>query len=143
LVQERPDVGERCDSVEPCVYLLPREPIQRRRKIDILASGELRVEACTQFQQCGDAALYIHRSCGRLESAADHLEQRRFSAAVTTNDADRLASGHLECYILDCPKLTVVARRHPIDDPSQPRHDHLLEAILWSVVDPIALRQPA
>ena len=62
-----------------------------RRELDVLAAGELRIEARPELEDRGDAPMRDHRSRRRLQRAGDQLQERRLSRAVASENADRLA----------------------------------------------------
>ena len=60
-----------------------------------------------QFQQRGHAPAGHHPAGGRLEDAADHLEQRAFAAAVRPHQTDHLAALHAERDVPQRPEIGV------------------------------------
>ena len=103
------DVGEARDVVEARVDLVAAEAEDRGVEIDVLAPGELRVEAGAELEQRGDAAVDLDRARGGLQRAADDLQQRRLARAVAADDADRLAAPHLERDAVQRREIAVVA----------------------------------
>ena len=61
-------------------------------EVDVLAAGELGVEAGADFEQAADAAAEVDAAGGRLGDAAEDFEQRDLAGAVAADDADDLAA---------------------------------------------------
>ena len=59
-------------------------------QIDVLASGELGVEAGAELEQRSDSALHGNRPGRRLDDPGDEPEQRRLARAVAADQADCL-----------------------------------------------------
>jgi hypothetical protein len=76
LVEVFLDTGERDDLVEPSVDLLLRHPEQGPVQIDVLASGQLGVEAGSDLEESADAAGKVHVAGRRLCELGEDLEQR-------------------------------------------------------------------
>ena len=58
---------------------------------DVLAAGQLVVEAGAELEDRRDPPAHRDRSAGRAEDPRDHLEQRALAGAVVADDADGLA----------------------------------------------------
>ncbi|MCY1410969.1 hypothetical protein D9M71_263490 [compost metagenome] len=70
------------------IDLFRAEAHQASGVIDVLAACQFRIETHAQFENCGDAAVYLDGPLGGLEGAGDHLQQGRFAGAILTNDAN-------------------------------------------------------
>ncbi len=85
------DLGEGDDLVEPFADLAPAEPLDRPVEEEVLAAGEVGVEARPELEERADAAGGLDRPAGRLDDPGDDAEQRRLPRAVPADQADRLA----------------------------------------------------
>jgi hypothetical protein len=115
LVHVVADVGEGLDLRHQGGDLLDRHAEQLAGHVDVLATGEIRMEAHAQFEQGGDAAFHVDAAGGRLGGPGDQLEQGALAGAVDADQADRLARGDAEADVLQHP-LELVARaagQHP------------------------------
>ena len=63
----------------------------RRVQVDVLAPGEVGVEARADLDQPGDAAAGEHLPLYRVRAPRDQLEQGRLARAVVAEDGDGLA----------------------------------------------------
>ena len=108
-VDERLDLGERDDLVEvpPDLRLLHAE--DSAVEIDVLASGQLRVEAGSHLEQRADPTVDDGGALGRLGDAREDLEQRRLPRAVPADDPDDVTFGDVERDISQSPDAS--ARR--------------------------------
>ena len=95
-VHEVLEPGEGDDLVEPGADLGAGEAQQHAVDVDVLAPGHLRVEAGTQLQQGGDAAVGLDLAAGRRQHAGDDLQQGALAAAVQADDPQRLAAVQFE-----------------------------------------------
>ncbi len=75
LIDVVADVGESGDAVEALGDLGVREAINSAIEIDIFAAGEFGVEARTEFEEGGDAAVGFDFAFGCGQGAADQLEE--------------------------------------------------------------------
>ena len=87
-VDELLQLGEVHDGVEDLVHVALGHAQQRTVEVDVLPAGQVLLEAGSQLQQPGQLAPHGHLSRGRLEHAADALEQGRLARAVAAQDAD-------------------------------------------------------
>ena len=76
--------------------------------VNIFAPGEFRIEARAEFQQCCDAAIRLNAAAAWIKRATDHLQQGRFTAAITPDDANGFAFFDLKRNIFERPKFTKV-----------------------------------
>ena len=60
------------------------------------------MEAGSELDERGHAAVHAHAAAGRLEDSGDEFEQRRFTGAVTADDAERFAAIDGERHIAHC-----------------------------------------
>jgi hypothetical protein len=77
----------------------------------------------------------------RVESSADHLQQSGLAAAISPNDANRLALPNLERYVPEGPELSIVLPPIKSNQTASTRQDELLESITRVVIDVITLAQ--
>jgi hypothetical protein len=92
LFDEVADVGEGGDFIEAPGHLRAGQAIDRAIEKNVLAAGELGVEAGAELEEGGDAAVDVERTGGDGERAGDELEQSGFAGAVATDDAGGLAA---------------------------------------------------
>ena len=102
------DIGEGGDGIETLVDFFTAQPEHGAVHIDVLTPAELRIEARAQFQQRGDAPMGLDTAARRIQRAADHLQQRGFTATIATDDADRLAPLYFERNLLERPEFPEV-----------------------------------
>ena len=93
------------DVVEPLLDLATLHPEDRAVQVDVLAAGELLVEAGSDLEQAPDAAADLGAALGRERDPREDLEQRRLARAVASDDAQDLALGHLERDVAKRPDL--------------------------------------
>src|SRR5262249_52433813 len=84
---------------------LPLQPVERSVQVDIVAAGEVRVEAGAELEQRGDAATRLDEACGRLDDPRDQAQQRRLTGAVAADQADCLARLDRERDLLKRPHV--------------------------------------
>ncbi|OQA42175.1 MAG: hypothetical protein BWY52_02294 [Chloroflexi bacterium ADurb.Bin325] len=104
-VDELLDLGEGDDLVELAADFGLGHAQDRTIEEDVLAAGQLRVEAGTHLQQRADPAVDLRPAAGGLGDAREDLEQRRLARAVAADDAHHLAAPDLEGDILERPEL--------------------------------------
>ncbi len=131
LVDERTDVGEGENAIEAGIHLVLAQAQDRGIQIDVLAPGEFGIEAASQLQQCRHTPLHLDAALGRGQRAGDHLQERRFSRTVATDEADRLAAAHLQIGAAQGPEFAIVAARTA--------HQALQQTMRRPVVDVVAL----
>ena len=78
------------------VDLRPPHAEDRAVQVDVLAPGQLGVEAGADLEQRADAAGDLGPAGGRLGDARQDLEQRALAGAVAADDPDHLARTDLE-----------------------------------------------
>ena len=67
------------------------EAQERASEQDVLAAGQLLVEAGAEGQQAGDMAADVDRALRRPDDPGEDLEQRALAGAVGPDDRERLA----------------------------------------------------
>src|SRR4029453_2079233 len=82
VVDERLELGEGDDVVEVALGLAAGEAEDGRVEVDVLAAGELAVEAGPQLQQRRDPPPDRDRAGGRGQDARQHLPQGRLARAA-------------------------------------------------------------
>ena len=92
------------------VDLASRQSEQAGAEIDVLAAGQLGVEAGAELDQRDDAARHLDTAARRPRHARDQLQQRRLAGAVRSDDAEARAFRDLEA--------DVAEREHRRVDPS-------------------------
>ena len=81
-VEKAFDTGELDDLVEPADDLCPAHPEDRPVEEDILATRQLRMEACSDLQQRTDATAQGHLTLARLGDARQNFQERGLAGAV-------------------------------------------------------------
>src|SRR5580700_10881619 len=81
LIDELANLGELFDLRKSRVNLTTRQAENRGIHVDILASGEFRIESSAQFQQRCHAAPDDHFASSGMEYARDNLQQSAFAGA--------------------------------------------------------------
>lgn len=74
-------------------------------EVDVLARGELEVEARAELDEWRDVAAHDALALAGFEHAGDDLEHGRLARSVGANQADDLAGLHLEGDVLECSEL--------------------------------------
>ena len=96
LVHEVLKLGELYDVVIHRIDFSTSEAQQSTVQIHVLASGQLRVEAHTEFDERDQFALDGDRSVLRSINLRNDFQQRGLAGAVTPDDAEEIALMHLE-----------------------------------------------
>ncbi len=76
-------------------------------QVHVLASRELRIESCAEFEQRGDAPLGGHPSTSRRKNPTDDLKDRTLARPIRPNDAKDLAAIDSETHVLQRPEIRV------------------------------------
>jgi hypothetical protein len=108
-VDEPLHLRERDDLVELRLDLAPPHPEDGAVQVDVVAAGELGVEAGADLEQRADGAADPSLARGRDGDAREDLEQRRLARAVVADDADRLPPVDPERHVAKGPELLAVA----------------------------------
>ncbi len=90
-VDELFDFGERDDLVELPFDFRPLHAEDRAVQEDVLAAGQLGMEAGADFEERSDAADDARAAARRRRDARQNLQQRRLARAVAADDADDLS----------------------------------------------------
>ena len=90
-VDEVADVREIDDVLDEREHLLPRHALEDAVEDDVVATGELAIEARAEREHHGDASAHVDLAAIPLVDAADERERRRLAAAILSDDADMLA----------------------------------------------------
>ena len=111
---------------------------------DVLAAGQLAVEAGADLEQRADAAVDPGRARGRLDDARQQLQKRALAGAVQADDADVLAAADLERRVPQRPELVLAmavssGRRSSEPNPSARRSRRLL--CRWAVPSRVPLAE--
>jgi hypothetical protein len=132
-VDELLEPAEGDDLVHRGVDLLAGHAQDRAVEIDVVAPGHLGVEAGTEFQHRGDAAVRDDRAVGRPVDTGDQLEQGRLARTVVPDEREGLAPGDVQADALEGPEVVVALRARPTSA------EDLLDVGLAVVVAPEAL----
>ena len=129
LMDEFTNIGKFQDGIESLAQLAFRNAVEQPTQVDILFTGEIGIETGTQLKQCSDTPISIHRALGRIQSATNHLQQRRLARSVATNNAYGLAAPHFKRDVTQGPKFLEVRVSPYTGQSTDPWKDHLLESI--------------
>ena len=99
-VDEVAHFGEVHNGVEILIDELFAVAQQRAVQVDVLASGQLRVEASAQLDERRDGAVDVARTACRLEYAGNDLEHGGLARTVRADDAVNLTAVHGEADVL-------------------------------------------
>ena len=121
----------------PCVSRSLSPSIAALR-IDVLATGELRMEARPDLEQRSHPPPRPRDAGGRERDPRENLEERRLARAVQPDDADHLALGHLEAHVAQSPELL---GRLPQGPWPRERRQRLPERPIATLADDVALAQ--
>ncbi len=88
-----------------------RQAQHRAVDVDVLASGQNRVEAGSERDQRADAAANFDAALVRLDEPVQHLQQRGLAGAVAADEAEAFAAPELEGDAVDRPELLRRAAR--------------------------------
>lgn len=108
-VDELADAAEPEDVVELLLGFLLCETEDRGVEEHVLAAGEVRVEARTEFDERSEAPAPSDRPRAGLEDAADHLEQGRLARSVRPEQSDRRPGRDVEVDVLEGPEVLAVS----------------------------------
>src|SRR2546425_7626511 len=95
-VDELLDFGEGYDLVEFTLDLGAPHAEDRTAQVDVLASGQLEMEAGADLEQAAHAAVNFGPPRARFGDAREHLEQGRLAGAVASDKAEYFARHHLK-----------------------------------------------
>src|SRR4029453_4874829 len=109
---------------------------------DVLAAGQLRMEAGADLEQAADATANLGATLRRARDARQDLEQRRLAGAVVSDDPDHLALLPPEGNVAQAPgrllRLLTVLGAHALD----PVHDRVAQGAVCGLelTDAVLLR---
>ena len=109
LVHVLTDVGKGGDVVEALVDHPAGDPEDGGVHVDVLASGELRVEARAQLEEGRDPPAHLDRAARGGERAGDHLEEGALAGTVPPEDPEAGGRGDLEGDWVEGVEVLVVA----------------------------------
>src|SRR5262249_11816342 len=104
-VDEAANLGEVDDVVELVGYLAPAHAQDRPVQEDVLAAGQLRVEAGSDLEQAPDPAAQLDLTGRGGGDAAEYLQQRALAGAVAADHAEYLPRLYIERYVLEGPQV--------------------------------------
>src|SRR5262249_51714158 len=104
-VEERLDLGELYDHVKLAGDLPAFHAEDGAVEVDVLAAGQLGVEAGADLQQAADAAGQLDLAARRLGDARQDLQERGFAGAVAADDAAAPACADLQAHVFQRPEL--------------------------------------
>ena len=90
-VDELLELGERHDLVHHLPDPRARQAVDRAVQIDVLAAGEVGMEARAELEKRRDPAAGFDATRRRRDDPRDDAEERRLARAVATDEADRLS----------------------------------------------------
>src|SRR5690606_33713315 len=100
-LEELLDLAEGDDLVELEGDLLAAHAQDGPVEVDVLAPGQLGVEAGADLQQGTDAAVDLGPAAGGFGDLRQDFEQRALAGPVAADDAHDLAAFHLERNVLE------------------------------------------
>ena len=108
------ELGELDDVVEAGGHHPARQPEQRAVQVDVLAPGQLGVDAGAHLDQRTGAAGDLDPAGVRVHHPGQDLQQRRLARAVDPDQADRLAGLDPEVDVLERPAPAAAASTVPV-----------------------------
>jgi hypothetical protein len=107
-VEELLDAGELDDRVELALDLGAAHAQDRAVQVDVLAAGQLRVEAGADLEQRADPPAQLGAALRRLGDPREQLQERALAGAVRADQAEHLALLHLERDVAERPDVAVL-----------------------------------
>src|SRR5262245_3597924 len=129
-VDELADSGEVEDRWQSSPNVLLGKAQEARALKDVLPARQFGMKARAQLQQRDHPAFHLEPPGGRVQRARQDLQEGGFARTVHANDADALASSHLQVDALKRPEALMAneaPQREPFDD-TVPRVSIQLEA---------------
>ena len=120
MVEEVAKFRELHDALQFLLNVGVGKAQEARVQVNVLAPGELRMEARAQFQQARDAAFDLDAAESRRKRSAENLQKRTLAGAVHADDAQGTPLFHLEVDLPQRPVSPVeghAARRQPFFEP--------------------------
>lgn len=130
--------GEVDDVLEALLDLGLGQPVQAGLHPEVVAAGQLAAETSRELDEGGDPPIDLDGAAVGQEHPGDRLEQGALAAAVTPDQAHRLAPGDLEGDVLQRPEGVRGRRRTTVEQ--QVAHLHLAAA-RGVELDPDVLRR--
>ena len=97
------ELGERDDLVEPLSDVGAPEALDRAVQEDVLAPGEVEVEAGAELEERADAPLGSDAPARRLDDPGDDSQQRRLARSRSVRSGRPLPRGRLEGDVVQRP----------------------------------------
>src|SRR5262249_34739265 len=110
---ERTDVGELDDLIEAPLDFRSLHVQDRAVEEDVLAAGELRVEAGADLEQRAHPAAESCMPGGGRRDPGEDLQQRALTGAIVADHAERLALRNLEVDLTQCPEIACLGAPTP------------------------------
>jgi hypothetical protein len=104
-VDERLELRERDDLLQVLGDVAPSEPVDRRVQEDVLATRQLRLEACAELEQGADRTDHAQTPAARPQDARDEPQERRLPGPVPADQPDRLSRLDAERDVAERPDL--------------------------------------
>ena len=116
-VDEVPEFGEVDHGVEAVARFLRGEAHHHPVEDDVVAGGEVEVEADPELDEGSEATRDPDRPGVGAVDAGEQLQQGALARAVAADDAEELALADLEGDSVERVQLAELARREGVDDP--------------------------
>ena len=107
LVDEAVQFGEAHDVVEASADVTRGEAQDGAVQVDVLATGQFRVEAGTQLEERREATVDFRCALVGSEDSGQHLQQGALARAVAADDPERGAVRDLQVQAPECPEFLV------------------------------------
>src|SRR5215211_8108943 len=104
-VNETLDTGERNDLLETSRDVTAAHAKNGAVEIDVLATGQLGMEAGSHLEQGCDTAASAGEAGGRFGDPGQDLQQGALARPIPADDPERLPLGHLKAHIAERPDL--------------------------------------
>ena len=130
-VDEGSDIRELHDLLEAALDLAALHVEDRPVQEDVLAAGELRMEARAHLEQRSDPAAKACLSLGRQGDLGEDLEEGALAGAVVTDHPQRLPTLHLEVDVPQRPELLRFRTpSHVLDPLADPLRQQLVAGLV-------------
>ena len=97
------------------------EAEERAAEQDVVASGQVLVEAGAQGQQAGHVPDDVDRTLRRVDDPGEHLEERALARAVRPDDRERLPALDVQVDVAQRPELVDLAAADRLSDRAPDR----------------------
>ena len=100
-------------------------PHDRALEVEVLATGQIGMEAGRDLDERADTSADLAASARRSQDPGQQLQHRRLAGAVRADDAERVAGAHLEGHVAQRPELARIegALVHGWSTPQEPPSD--------------------